>query len=343
MKLAELAFERPEFLQAIEPPEVQGVSRDAGRLLISSPQGHFHAEFTDLPHFLDRGDLLVVNESATIPASLPAAGPSGPFIVNLSTRYGADLWLVEPRPSYVEPGPLDLEAGDRIVVAGVPGHLVRPYPGIDRLWFVRFDRPLERALDQKGSPIRYGYTDESYPLSQYQTLFSRVPGSAEMPSAARPFTVAVVSELAAQGVEFASIVLHTGVSSLEVKAEQVEDQPLYPEPFEVSAATARQINATRERGGSVIAVGTTVARAVETAWDDGRVREASGFTRLFIHPGRGVQTFDGLLTGFHDPKTTHLALLYAVAGRERILEAYAEAVRAGYLWHEFGDSHLILR
>ena len=343
MKLAELVFERPESLQAIEPPEARGARRDAGRLLISSPQGHFHAEFTDLPRFLDRGDLLVVNESATIPASLPATGANGPFIVNLSTHYGGNLWLVEPRLSYAEPGPLDLKAGGRVLVAGVPGRWVRPYPGIDRLWFVRFDGPLGHALDQQGSPIRYGYTDQSYPLSHYQTLFSRVPGSAEMPSAARPFTAAVVSDLAAQGVQFASIVLHAGVSSLELEAEQVEDQPLYPEPFDVSAETARLINATRARGGKVIAVGTTVARAIETAWDGERMRAASGFTRLFLHPGRGVHAFDGLLTGFHDPKTTHLALLYAVAGKERILEAYQEAVRAGYLWHEFGDSHLILR
>jgi len=343
MKLAELAFERPDFLQATEPPEILGARRDAGRLLVSSLSGHFHAEFTDLPRFLGRGDLLVVNESATIAASLPATGPDGPFIVNLSTHYGGNLWLVEPRFSYAQPGPLDLKAGGKTSVAGVPGQWVRPYPGIDRLWFIWFDGPLEQALDQQGSPIRYGYADGSYPLSHYQTLFSRVPGSAEMPSAARPFTVAVVNELTAQGVEFASIVLHAGVSSLEVEAEQVEDQPLYPEPFEVSAETARQVNETKARGGKVIAVGTTAARAIETAWRGGRVRAASGFTRLFIHPGRGVSAFDGLLTGFHDPNTTHLALLFSVAGKDRILEAYREAVRAGYLWHEFGDSHLILR
>ena len=343
MRTAELEFERPEFLQAFEPPEARGASRDAGRMLVTTPHGHRHAEFADLPQFLHPGDLLVVNESATLPASLPADGSPGKFIVNLCTRYGPNLWLLEPRPSASEPGPLDLQAGQVISVADVEGVLVRPFPGLERLWFVRFELPLEPMLEQYGLPIRYGYVEDSYPLAHYQTLFSRVPGSAEMPSAARPFTRSLVTELRRSGVAIAPVVLHTGVSSLEVETDIVEEQPLYPEPFEVSGSTAMRVNEARERGGKVIAVGTTVARALETAWDGDQVREGSGFTRLFIHPRHGIHAFDGLLTGFHDPNTTHLALLYAMAGRELILEAYGEAVRCGYLWHEFGDSHLILR
>ena len=342
MRLAELAFDRPEFLQAIEPLESRGAPRDGGRLLISTPEGHIHAGFTELPEFLERGDLLVVNESATLAASLPAVGPKGPFLLNLSTRYGERLWLVEPRRSYAEPGPLDLKQGARFSAAGIAGQLIHPYPGLERLWFAHFDEPIEPALKLKGTPIRYGYVQEAHALSRYQTLFSRVPGSAEMPSAARPFSRAVVDDLMAQGIGIAGLVLHTGVSSLEVEAEEVEQQPLYPEPFAVPAVTARRINTVRARGKRVIAVGTTVARALETVWDGEQVREGTGFTRLFIYPGHGVHAFDGLLTGLHDPETTHLALLFAVAGRDRILEAYREAVRAGYRWHEFGDSHLIL-
>lgn len=342
MRSSELEFERPEILQAVEPPEARGASRDAGRLLITSVRGHHHAEFMDLHWFLYPGDLLVVNESATLPASLPATGPPGKFILNLSTQYGSNLWLVEPRLSPSDPGPLALKAGQVISVAGVRGVIIRQYPGLDRLWFVRFDRPIEPLLSDHGLPIRYGYVEEIFPLAEYQTLFSRIPGSAEMPSAGRPFTGSIVKELQENGVDIAPVLLHTGVSSLEVEVDVIEEQPLYPEPFAVSGSTARKINEVRERGGRVIAVGTTVARALETAWDGDRVRKASGFTRLFIHPGHGIHAFDGLLTGFHDPNTTHLALLYAVAGRKRILEAYKEAVRCGYLWHEFGDSHLIL-
>ncbi|MFQ5923884.1 MAG: S-adenosylmethionine:tRNA ribosyltransferase-isomerase [Anaerolineales bacterium] len=343
MKISDLSFERPEALQAITPLEASGAPRDAGRLLVSRPGGHVHAEFNDLTRFLEYGDLLVINESATLPASLPAVGLPGEFIVNLCTRYGSKLWLLEPRLSFSEPGPLDLQPGQAISVAGVRGLLIREYPGLDRLWFVRFEQPLEPLLDRHGRPIRYGYVEDSFPLANYQTLFSKIPGSAEMPSAARPFTRSLVGDLQRNGVEIAPIVLHTGVSSLEVETDIVEDQPLYPEPFEVPEATARRVNDVRSRGGKVIAVGTTVARALETAWDSGLVREASGFTRLFIHPEYGIQAFDGLLTGFHDPNTTHLALLHAVGGRKLILEAYDEAIRCGYLWHEFGDSHLIFR
>jgi S-adenosylmethionine:tRNA ribosyltransferase-isomerase len=195
-----------------------------------------------------------------------------------------------------------------------------------------------------GSPIRYGYLGGDYPIDRYQTLFATVPGSAEMPSAARPFTPAVVDALRRRGVRLAGLVLHTGVSSLEVEAENVEEQALPPEPFYVPPETAGAINAARAAHRRVIAVGTTVVRALESAWDDRarRVLAVEGLTRILVHPGRGVHTVDGLLTGLHDPRASHLAMLYAVAGEAMIRSAYEEAVREGYLWHEFGDSHLLL-
>jgi S-adenosylmethionine:tRNA ribosyltransferase-isomerase len=342
MKSEKLRFSRPDQLQATRPPEERGLKRDGVRLMVSTPDGNIHARFKDLPCFLQPGDLLVVNESATLPASLPAEADTSPFILNLSTRYGDRLWLAEPRWSASQPGPLPLHAGDRLTVAGLQARLVSPYPGLPRLWFVRFEGSIEDTMERYGTPIRYGYVDEAYPLETYQTLFSRVPGSAEMPSAACPFTPRVVSGLRARGVDIASIVLHTGVSSLEVESEELEDQAMYPEPFHVLEATAQAVNDTHDRGGRVIAVGTTVVRALESAWDGQRVRPARGFTRLFIHPGRGVNVVDGLLTGFHDPMVSHLAMLYAIAGEEMVRSGYAEAVASGYLWHEFGDSNLIL-
>ncbi len=337
-----LRFERPPSLAATRPAEARGVQRDTVRLMVSSESGHAHAHFLDLPQFLRPGDLLVVNHSATLPASLPAQGAVGPFTLNLSTRYGRHLWLAEPRWSPARQGPLPLSAGDAITVAGIQARLIAPYPGLPRLWFVQFDGDIEGAMAAQGQPIRYAYLDNAYPLSSYQTLFATTPGSAEMPSAGYPFTQRVLDALRDCGVEIAGIMLHTGVSSLEVEVEDIARHTLYPEPFEVPAATAKAVNAARAEGRRVIAIGTTVVKALESAWDGTRIRAAKGFSRRYIQPDTGVHAVNGLLTGLHDPITSHLAMLYAIAGQTLIRNAYAEAVREGYLWHEFGDSHLIL-
>lgn len=343
MKRSELIFERPPELAARQPAASRGVERDAGRLLVSGPSGHRHACFRDLAEFLNPGDLLVVNRSATLPASLTAEGQSGPFTLNLSTNYGAGLWLAEPRRSLAEPGPLpDIAPGATVRAGGLEARWIAPYPGLPRLWFVQFSGDVRRAMRQAGQPIRYGYLDRAYGLNHYQTIFASVPGSAEMPSAGYPFTRKLVARLRQKGIQMAGIILHTGVSSLEVEAEDIDDHPLYPEPFQVTAATAAAVNAARAEKRRVIAVGTTVVRALESAWDGRRVRACSGFSRLYIRPGHSPQAVDGLITGLHDPVTSHIAMLYAIGGKKLIREGYAEAVKAHYHWHEFGDSHLIL-
>jgi len=343
MRRESLLFERPAELIATRPAEAEGRARDEGRLLVSRPGGHVHAPFRALADHLEPGDLLVVNRSATLPASLPAERGGAPFTLNLSTDYGGGLWLAEPRYSPTQPGPLpDLAPGLAIRVAGEAARLAAPYPGLPRLWFVRFGGDVAALMARAGRPIRYGYLDGAYDLSVYQTLFAAYPGSAEMPSAAYPFTRRVVDDLARRGVGIASIVLHTGVSSLEVEADEVERHPLYPEPYCVPEATAQAVNAARRAGRRVIALGTTVVRALESAWDGREARASSGFSRRYVHPGRPPVVVDGLLTGLHDPSTSHLAMLYALAGPALVREGYAEAVRAGYRWHEFGDSHLIL-
>ena len=242
----------------------------------------------------------------------------------------------------MEPGPLPLNQGDTIWISGLIGRLVSTYPGLARLWFVKIRGDVEATLAKHGSPIRYGYVDQDFPLKAYQTMFARVPGSSEMPSAARPFTPRIVDGLREKGIEIAPVVLHTGVSSLEVDSAELEDQPMYAEPFDVPSGTAEAVSAARAEGRRVVAVGTTVVRALESAWDGDEVRPAAGFTRLYVHPDRGVHVVDGLVTGFHDPMASHLAMLYALAGEESVRAAYREAVKAGYLWHEFGDSNLIL-
>ncbi len=341
MKTADLTFERPADRIAREPPEIRGGGRDDVRLLVTVGGEHRHARFEDLPGFLRRGDLLVVNESAPIPASLPARGRLGEALVNLSTRFRADLWVAEPRWSAGKPGPLPVAPGDEFRVGAAKILLISEYPGIPRLWFVTADRPFESLVAEHGRPIHYGYTDE-WPMDVYRTEFSRVPGSAEMPSAARPITPRIRERLEAAGVGIAPVLLHTGVSSLEIESPTVEGQAMYPEPFVVSPETALAVNRTHAAGGRVIAVGTTVVRTLESAWTPEGVRPVRGFTRVFVNPDRGVHAVDGLLTGLHDPVTSHLALLAAFLGMDGVRSAYAEAVSHGYLWHEFGDSHLIL-
>ncbi len=325
--------------EAHEPPELKGGSRDAVRLLVSTKRGHHHSRFANLANFLRPGDLLVVNRSATLGSSLAAEGSPGRFVLNLSSEYGGRVWLAEPRRGFDRPGPLPLGAGETFTAAGLQGTFLHPYPGLPRLWFVRLEGDVGAALARYGAPIRYGYVGTPQPLAAYQTLFADTPGSAEMPSAARPFTERVVQSLAAKGVARATITLHTGVSSLDA-AEM--NGTLYPEPFYVPADTVAAINRTKAAGGRVVAVGTTVVRAVESAFYGGALHATEGFTRLYVRLERGVRVIDGLITGFHAPEASHLEMLYALAGAALVQDAYAEALRAGYLWHEFGDSHLIL-
>ena len=325
--------------EAHEPPELRGGSRDAVRLLVSTERGHHHSRFVNLANFLRPNDLLVVNRSATLGSSLTAEGSPGHFVLNLSTDYGGGVWLAEPRRSLGRPGPLPLTPGETFAAAGLRGTFLHPYPGLPRLWFVRFKGDVPSVLAERGAPIRYGYVENPYPLSAYQTVFADTPGSAEMPSAARPFSERVLRELDSKGVALASITLHTGVSSLDAADG---DGTLYPEPFCVPPETVTAVNQAKATGGRVVAVGTTVVRALESAFYGGALHAAEGFTRLYVRPGRKLGVVDGLITGFHAPEASHLEMLYALAGETLVRGAYAEALDAGYLWHEFGDSHLIL-
>jgi S-adenosylmethionine:tRNA ribosyltransferase-isomerase len=344
------AFVLPTALEAHAPPEARGLARDEVRLLVSHVERDAitHARFTALADFLRAGDLLVVNASATINAALPGARSIGERVVlHLSQRLPSGMWSVElRRPADAGTQPLlDASVGEIVSLAdGASARLVAPYGAVRedggvRLWVARLDvrEPLEAYIDRAGRPIRYGYVPRPWPLSDYQTIFAREPGSAEMPSAGRPFTPRALDALARRGVRIAPIVLHTGVSSLE------SHEPPYAERFRVTAATARVVNETRAAGGRVIAVGTTPVRALETvASSDGFVEPGHGWTDLVIGPERDTYVVDGLLTGFHEPRASHLAMLESIAGRDHLAHAYGAALAEGYLWHEFGDVHLLL-
>lgn len=338
-----LDFDRPRMLEATETPEDRGLARDSVRLLVSDEDHVEHRTFRELPNLLRRGDLLVVNESATLAASLPARGSPGEFLLNLSTRYGPTVWLAEPRWSVARPGPVPLRPAEPIQVGDVEVRAIGPYPGIERLWFFHAPAELTNAMRQRGAPVRYAYLARPHPLADYQTIFARVPGSSEMPSAGRPFTPRTLDDLAGRGIDVARIVLHTGVSSLELEPGAEGVPPVYPEPFEVPAEAARKIRETRDRCGRVIAVGTTVLRALETATLGGEVVPMAGFTLRVLGPGRPIRSADALVTGLHDPRTSHLSLLFGFGGESPVRAAYAEAVDRRYRWHEFGDSHLLWR
>jgi S-adenosylmethionine:tRNA ribosyltransferase-isomerase len=330
---------------AHEPPEARGVERDNVRMMVSPGRdAPIHATFRALPDFLSPGDLVVVNTSATIPAAIDAELPNGAtFVLHVSTELPGGLWMVEPR-QVIEGGatePLSLSAGvTRIRLSGgTEIDLLRPAPGSARLWIAAAvgNAALTVHLHMHGRPIRYRYVDHDWPIEAYQTVFADTPGSAEMPSAARPFSDALVTALIRRGIALAPITLHAGVSSLEG-----HELP-YPERFEVPAGTASAVNAAHAAGGHVIAVGTTVVRALETAADSrGAVHPVAGWTEKVITAQRGVRAVDGLVTGWHEPEASHLAMLEAVAGSAVLADAYAEAFATGYLWHEFGDSHLLL-
>ncbi len=339
-----LDFAVPDELSAVRPPS----RRDGVRLLVASPAGVTHARFDRLAGFLQPGDLVVVNTSGTLSAAVAGRRANGaPVTVHFAAALDDGDWVVEVRPGRGPRGPGatgpvgDLRAGEVITLpCGV--HVVpsAPHPREQRrLWqaSVGVEGGVVAYLARYGHPIRYAYLRARPAASAYQTVFAREPGSAEMPSAGRPFTDALVTDLVTRGVGVAPITLHTGVSSQEV------GEPPQPERFCVPTSTARLVNATREWGGRVVAVGTTVTRALESALDaDGRVRGTSGWTDLVLGPQQPAQVTTGLITGWHAPGASHLQLLQAVAGPALVSTAYDQALRQRYLWHEFGDSCLLL-
>jgi S-adenosylmethionine:tRNA ribosyltransferase-isomerase len=344
-----LDFELPPALEATEPAEIRGRGRDDVRLLVARRRDlHLaHARFWQLPEFLEPGDLVVLNTSATLPAAVATLDG---LEIHFSTSLPAGLWLVELRTPQ---GAASTQftggsAGERLLLpGGTEVELLTRWSGGARLWVANVDQPDVAAdpaavdvvgyLQKHGHPIRYSHVRHPWPLSAYQTTYGTEPGSAEMPSAGRAFTPEVFTALMTRGVAVAPLVLHTGVSSPEA------DEAPYPEHYRVPASTAALVNHTHQQNHRVIAVGTTVVRALETVADETRTAHpGEGWTELVVTPQRGVRVVDGLLTGWHEPRASHLALVESVAGRPLLEVSYASAIDAGYRWHEFGDLHLVI-
>jgi S-adenosylmethionine:tRNA ribosyltransferase-isomerase len=348
--MATLALTLPESRVAREPPERRGLARDRVRLLVLDRLTHErrHARFDQLGGFLRPGDLLVFNASRTLPAVLDgqATATGADVEVRLAQHRPDDSWLAllvhrDGAPFQGAPGRggrLEFGEGLSAAVEGRDDY-------IPRLWVLRFScagPDLIERLHHLGRPVRYEHVTAPWPLEYYQTVYARDPGSAEMPSAGRAFSWRLLFELRRRGIVTASVVLHTGLSSYLDDALDAQ-HPVAEEEYVVSEATAGQVERTRRRGGRVIAVGTTVVRALESvAGPGGTVRAGHGYTRLRITADHDLRAVDGLLTGLHEPEASHLDLLAAFVPPAVLREAYAEAVELGYLWHEFGDLNLIL-
>lgn len=344
---AAIRFPEPEQNTAPRPAEERGLRRDEVRLLVASASGLADTKFRNLPTHLQPGDLVVVNNSATVAGQVDGVSQThGDVVVHLATPLDDGSWVIELRTApNAARAILDGTVGEAICVGGITLTLLAAHPrehssptGVgNRLWRASVDGDIAEFAAAHGRPIAYGYLDRAYPLSTYQTAFSTIPGSAEMPSAARPFTPEVVTDLIGHGIALAGITLHTGVSSQEA------GEGPQAERFTVPEVTARLVNATRGAGGRVVAVGTTVTRALESAvTPGGRVQATHGWTERVITPDEPPRVVDGLVTGWHDPHASHLHLVEAVAGRELTQRAYDAAVADGFLWHEFGDSALLL-
>ncbi|WP_433208368.1 S-adenosylmethionine:tRNA ribosyltransferase-isomerase [Nocardia sp. CA-107356] len=355
--LTEWADVLPPERNAAAPPEARGLARDEVRMLVSADR-LTHTRFHELPQQLNAGDLVVVNNSSTLAAAVDAVLDDIPVTLHLSTWLNAPvdgetaasgppdtfggcdgLWVVEVRTRERTPYTGGLYAGNEIQLPdGATATLREPWlPGARRLWIAELTADPTWLLATHGHPITYSYVPQRWSPSYYTTVFGRIPGSAEMPSAARPFTQRLVLDLVTSGIAIAPITLHTGVSSPEA------GEPPSPERFVVPATTARLVNETRAAGGRIIAVGTTVTRALETTVDHrGTAHPARGWTELVLGPQRPARVVDGIITGWHAPGASHLDLLVAVVGETAVHAAYATALDSGYLWHEFGDSALLL-
>ena len=338
----------PPELEAPAPPEYRGMTRDAVRMLVATKHDGalVHSHFSELPRFLDEGDLVVINTSGTLAAEVDGTAarrqPRSRSTSRPSSRPGS--------------GRSRSAATAQAYLGPTPGDVIDSARRRAR----RAARPLlPRARRRRRAPVGLAARDArarctaTWPATAgpsatatcgaairsraYQNVYATEPGSAEMPSAGRPFTPEVLTRLVAKGVGVAPLLLHTGVASLEA------NEPPYAEYFRVSLATAHRINDTRRAGGRVIAIGTTVVRALESVVDEhGHVHPSEGWTETVVSPEQPVRSIDGFLTGWHEPEASHLAMLEAIAGRPLLEASYAAALAEGYLWHEFGDVHLIL-
>ncbi|WP_246942995.1 S-adenosylmethionine:tRNA ribosyltransferase-isomerase [Bacillus pinisoli] len=329
----------PEQLNANQPIELAGGRRDGVKLMVldRNSKTSYHEPFVHIERYLGPGDVLVFNNSRTIPAVLKGKQGNRDIEVRLSRKIDGQKWealvvdgLYSSRDLLLFPGNVTAE----VIGKGIEGPLVI-------LSFSLYGYELLDFIYKYGEPIRYEYIKDSLPLNDYQTVYSSVPGSVEMPSAGRAFTWDLLNSLQKRGIKLAFVQLHTGLSYYG--NDQWPNPTMHPEYYHVSMEAATIINQAKKSGKRVIAVGTTVVRTLETvANEEGSIQSEEGITSTYIHKHTKLKLVDGLLTGLHEPEASHLDMLGAFINQDQLIRAYQEAINNGYLWHEFGDVNLIL-
>ena len=339
MKTSDFWYDLPEELIAQTPVE----PRDSSRLFVLPREGAFeHRRFSDLPEYLRPGDALVINITRVLPARLLGERESGGASeVLLLRRIDLTHWETVVRPGK------KLRPGATVSFGGgeLRARMIADTDAGGRVVEFSWDKgSFEEVLDRLGEmPLPPYIHEKLQDRERYQTVYAREDGSAAAPTAGLHFTPELLDRIRAMGVDVIPVLLHVGLGTFRpVKAEQVEDHRMHSEFFQVPEDSAARIQAARERGGRVFAVGTTSVRTLESAWKDGRVRAASGWTEIFIKPGYQFRALDGIITNFHLPESTLVMLVSAFAGRERILEAYKTAVDLRYRFFSFGDAMLLL-
>lgn len=335
-------FHLPDHLNASQPPEKRGVRRDHVRMMVldrkTGDKAHNH--FINLANFLESGDLVIINNSRTIPAVMQARWNRSSVLlaqnaeVRLARRHSEDTWeaLIVASP---------VKVGDTLQFTPELSAIVIAEKENSPLKFIKFSQKgiaLFNIIYAIGEPVRYEYIKQPWDLDFYQTVFACHPGSVEMPSAGRAFSWELFFQLKQQGIQLDFIQLHTGLSYLldDSCSTNPEDNE---EAYHISEQTWEKVLQTKASGKKVIAVGTTVVRALESAAKSG---VCSGITNLYIDRHYPLKIADGIITGFHEPKASHLDMLTAFISEHHLMNAYHQAIEAGYLWHEFGDMNLIL-
>ena len=339
MKLSDFTYDLPEEKIAQTPVE----PRDHSRLLVVHRGDHSieHKHFYDIIDYLNPGDVLVVNETRVIPARLICEKPTGGACeILLLKQLAPKKWETLVRPGKkLKPG-AQVIFGDGKLVATIASTTETGGRIVD----FECEGTMEAALDALGEMPLPPYIHEKLENKErYQTVYAKHEGSAAAPTAGLHFTPELMDKIRAKGIDIVPVLLHVGLGTFRpVKVENLDEHEMHSEYFEVSEEAAARINAARERGGRVIAVGTTSVRTLESASENGKLLAKCGNTQIFIRPGYKWQMVDALITNFHLPGSTLMMLVSALYDRERVIAAYEEAVREEYRFFSFGDAMMIL-
>ncbi len=341
LKTSDFYFDLPPELIAQDPL----TDRSASRLLVLDKNtGEIkHEQFRNIINYLNPGDCLVLNDTRVIPARLHGIreGTGAAIEVLLLKRKEKDVWETLVRPGKkVRPG-AKLSFGEGLL----RGEVLEIVEEGNRLIRFQYEGIFEEVLDRLGEmPLPPYITHKLEDKNRYQTVYAKYDGSAAAPTAGLHFTRDLLDEIAQKGVNLAYVTLHVGLGTFRpVKAERITEHHMHSETYQITKEAAEVINRTRKNGGRVICVGTTSCRSLESAAEeDGTLRECSGDTEIFIYPGYRFKVLDALITNFHLPESTLVMLVSALAGREKVLRAYGEAVEERYRFFSFGDAMFVI-